>query len=269
MKAAPARLLIVAGSDSSGGAGIQADIKTATALGVYAMTAVTAVTVQDTIRVHTIHLIPPSIIGEQIACVLADIGADAIKIGMLGSADAVDAVADALEAHGSGIPIVLDPVLVSSSGTSLLSNDAIIRLKDRLLPLTDLLTPNIPEAECLTGAALGSRDDMLRAADALRGMGAEAVLIKGGHAPGSPVRDILVSKTGIEEFENPRIPTRSTHGTGCTLASAIACGLAQQRPLTEAVGSARAFVQAALETAPNLGRGQGLLNHLQGNPRPE
>jgi hydroxymethylpyrimidine/phosphomethylpyrimidine kinase len=269
LKAAHARLLIVAGSDSSGGAGIQADIKTATALGVYAMTAVTAVTVQDTICVHAIHLIPPAIIGEQIACVLADIGADAIKIGMLGSADAVDAVADALEAHGSGIPIVLDPVLVSSSGTSLLPGDAVARLKDRLLPLTTLLNPNISEAEHLTGVALGSRDDMLRAADALRRMGAGAVLIKGGHAPGTPVRDILVSKTGIEEFENPRIPTRSTHGTGCTLASAIACGLAQQRPLTEAVRSARAFVQAALETAPNLGRGQGPLNHLHDNPRPE
>jgi hydroxymethylpyrimidine/phosphomethylpyrimidine kinase len=269
LKAAPARLLIVAGSDSSGGAGIQADIKTATALGVYAMTAVTAVTVQDTTRVHAIHLVPPSIIGEQIACVLADIGADAIKIGMLGSADAVDAVADALEAHGSGIPILLDPVLVSSSGTSLLSDDAVARLKDRLLPLTNLLTPNISEAEHLSGVAFGSRDDMLRAADALRQMGADAVLIKGGHAPGTPVRDILVSKTGIEEFENPRIPTRSTHGTGCTLACAIACGLAQQRPLTEAVRSARAFVQAALETAPNLGRGQGPLNHLHDNPRPE
>lgn len=269
MKAAPARLLIVAGSDSSGGAGIQADIKTATALGVYAMTAVTAVTVQDTARVHAIHLIPPSIIGEQIACVLADIGADAIKIGMLGSADAVDAVADALEAHGCGIPIVLDPVLVSSSGTSLLSGDAVARLKDRLFPLTNLLTPNLPEAECLTAAGLRSHDDMLRAADDLRRMGAAAVLIKGGHAPGSPVHDILVSNEGIDEFEYPRVPTHSTHGTGCTLASAIACGLAQHRPLADAVRSARAFVQDALETAPTLGRGQGPLNHLQANPRRE
>jgi hydroxymethylpyrimidine/phosphomethylpyrimidine kinase len=263
LKAAPARLLIVAGSDSGGGAGIQADIKTATALGVYAMTAVTAVTVQDTARVHAIHLIPPSIIAEQIACVLADIGADAIKIGMLGSADAVDAVADALEAHGSGIPLVLDPVLVSSSGTSFLSGDAVTRMKDRLLPLTALLTPNIPEAECLTGAVLGSRDDILHAADALRRMGADAVLIKGGHASGTPIRDILVSRDGIEEFEYPRVPTRATHGTGCTLASAIACELAQHRPLADAVRSARSFVQAALETAPDFGRGQGPLNHLR------
>ena len=250
MKAAPARLLI------------QADIKTATALGIYAMTAVTAVTVQDTVRVRAIHAIPASIIGEQIACVLADIGADAIKIGMLGSMDAVDAVADALEIHGRGIPIVLDPVLLSSSGASLLPGDAVARLKDRLLPLTALVTPNIPEAEHLTGIAFGSHDDMLRAADALRRLGADAVLIKGGHAPGSPVRDILVSETGTEEFEFPRVATRSTHGTGCTLASAIACGLAEHRPLADAVRRARSFVQTALETAPNFGLGHGPLNHM-------
>lgn len=264
MKGAPARLLIIAGSDSSGGAGIQADIKTATALGVYAMTAVTVVTVQDTTRVCAIHMIPPSIVADQIAVVLADIGADAIKIGMLGSVDTVDAVADALETHGSGIPVVLDPVLVSSSGRSLLPGDAIARLKDRLLPLTALLTPNIPEAEHLTGATIASRDDMLRAANALRQMGADAVLIKGGHASGTPVRDILAGEAGVEEFENPRVATRSTHGTGCTLASAIACGLAQRHALVDAVRSARAFVQTALETAPELGRGEGPLNHLHG-----
>jgi hydroxymethylpyrimidine/phosphomethylpyrimidine kinase len=225
---------------------------------------VTAVTVQDTARVHAIHPVPPAIIGDQIACVLADIGADAIKIGLLGSADAVDAIADVLEARASGIPIVLDPVLASSSGTALLSGGAIARLRSRLFPLTALLTPNIPEAEHLTGVSIGNREDTLRAAEELCRLGAGAVLIKGGHATGSPVRDILVRPEAVEEFEFPRISTRSTHGTGCTLASAIACGIAQGRPLVESVRNARIFVQAALESSAVLGRGYGSLDHLHG-----
>jgi hydroxymethylpyrimidine/phosphomethylpyrimidine kinase len=226
------------------------------------MTAVTAVTVQDTVRVHATHAIPAAIVRDQIACVLADIGADAIKIGMLGSADIVDAVADALEAHAPSAPVVLDPVLASSSGTSLLTEDALERLMARLLPLTALLTPNLPEAERLTGARIESRNDMLRAAETLRNAGSRAALIKGGHAHETVVRDVLVSCDGVEEFEYPRVQTTCTHGTGCTLATAIACGLAQQLPLSKAVRRARSYVQTALETAAPLGMGHGPLNHL-------
>jgi hydroxymethylpyrimidine/phosphomethylpyrimidine kinase len=264
LKAAPARLLIVAGSDSSGGAGIQADIKTASALGVYAMTAVTAVTVQDTTRVHAIHLIPPSIIGEQIACVLADIGADAIKIGMLGSADAVDAVADALETHGSGVPVVLDPVLTSGSGQNLLDADAIKILKARLFPLATLVTPNIPEAESFTGLSIYGPGDGERAAKILFAQGARAVLIKDGHGRGENVLDSLfVSDTGESyHCESPRIDTHQTHGSGCTLATAIAAGLSQRLSLAESFERAHFFVHAAILTSPGFGSGHGPLNHM-------
>jgi hydroxymethylpyrimidine/phosphomethylpyrimidine kinase len=257
-----ARLLIIAGSDSSGGAGIQADLKTATALGVYAMTAITAVTVQDTTRVHAIHHIPAFLIRDQIACVLADIGADAIKIGMLGEAGAIEAVADALFVCASDIPIVLDPVLASTSGTHLLHADAIASLKAHLFPRATLLTPNIPESEILSGVTIRGDEDIVRAAGALRALGPDAVLVKGGHATDARVRDFLVSGDGVEVYEQPRVPAGSTHGTGCTLATAIACGLARGNSLIESVHDARRFVQAALATAPSIGHGNKPLNHL-------
>lgn len=254
-------MLCIAGSDSSGGAGIQADIKTATAFGVYAMTAVTAVTVQDTKGVRAIHPVPAKIVREQIEACLADIGADAIKIGMLGSRAIVGAVADALEKYARKIPIVLDPVMVSTSGAPLLARNAVATLKARLLPLAALVTPNIPEAQALTAMRGSHRDEAERAGRALIAMGARAALIKGGHATRATIDDVLVWKGGVEVYAFPRLKTRHTHGTGCTFATAIACGLAQGMSLPLATGRAREFVQAAIETAPGLGRGHGPLNH--------
>lgn len=258
----PARLLIIAGSDSGGGAGIQADIKTAAALGVYAMTAVTAVTVQDTVRVHAIHPVPAAIVRDQIACVLEDMGADAIKIGMLGSRETVETVADVLAGYSS-LPIVLDPVLASTSGTALIDADAIDIMTSRLFPLAALVTPNLLEAERLAGMSTGDEAQIIAAARRLRAFGAKAVLVKGGHAEGECVRDILVGEHGTQIFEAPRIATRSTHGTGCTLSTAMACGLANGLLLEEAVATAREFVRTAIATAPGLGHGNNPLNHLR------
>lgn len=262
MNGAPARVLIIAGSDSSGGAGLQADIKTATALGVYAATAVTAVTVQNTCGIYGIHPIPASIVCDQITRVLDDIGADAIKIGMLGSATIVEAVADALHRPAREIPLVLDPVLASSSGTALLEGDAIAALKTRLFPLATLVTPNIPEVETLAGIPVRNTDDMQHAGAVLHALGASSVLVKGGHAKTDTIDDVLVSGEGVRVFSSPRIESRHTHGTGCTLSTAIACGLAQGMPLAQSVERARAFVQEAIRTAPGFGRGDSPINHL-------
>lgn len=264
MKGAPARVLIIAGSDSGGGAGLQADIKTATALGVYAATAVTAVTVQNTCGIYGIHPIPASTVCDQIKRVLDDIGADAIKIGMLGSAEIVEAVADALQRRAHEIPVVLDPVLASSSGTALLEDDAIAALKTRLFPLMALVTPNVPEAEVLARVPVRNTDDMRRAGEEICAFGASAVLVKGGHAKTVTIQDVLVSGQGVRVFSAPCIETRHTHGTGCTLSTAIACGLAQGTPLVQSIEGARAFVQEAIRTAPGFGRGNGPLNHLHG-----
>jgi hydroxymethylpyrimidine/phosphomethylpyrimidine kinase len=254
----PKRLLIIAGSDSSGGAGIQADIKTASAFGVYAMTAVTAVTAQSTKTVSKIHLIPAEVVVAQISACLSDIGADAIKIGMLGSASIVKAVAAALEKLPRKIPIVLDPVMVSTSGKTLLPANAIGALKKHLLPLATLVTPNLPETKALTGIK-----DSEKAARKLIAMGAKAALIKGGHSTKETIDDVLVWDHGVDVFAFPRIKTRHTHGTGCTLSTAIACGLAKGQPLPLAVARAREFLQRAIETAPGLGKGRGPLNYLQ------
>ncbi|HEX9159269.1 MAG TPA: bifunctional hydroxymethylpyrimidine kinase/phosphomethylpyrimidine kinase [Rhizomicrobium sp.] len=262
MNGAPARVLIIAGSDSGGGAGLQADIKTAAALGVYAATAVTAVTVQNTRGIYGIHPIPASIVCDQITRVLDDIGADAIKLGMLGSATIVEAVADALQRRAHEIPVVLDPVLASSSGTALVEGDAIAALKTRLFPLVALVTPNIPEAETLAGIPVCNTDDMHNAGEILRALGASAVLVKGGHAKTDTIEDVLVSGQGVRVLSSPRIESRHTHGTGCTLSTAIACGLAQGTPLAQSIERARAFVQEAIRTAPGFGRGNGPLNHL-------
>ncbi|HWD50660.1 MAG TPA: bifunctional hydroxymethylpyrimidine kinase/phosphomethylpyrimidine kinase [Rhizomicrobium sp.] len=254
------RLLIIAGSDSGGGAGIQADIKTASAFGVFAMTAVTAVTAQNTRRVKSVHLVPPAIVAEQIAATLSDIGADAIKIGMLGNAAIVKAVAGALRKHAKKIPIVLDPVMISTSGHALLAKDAVAALKKELFPLATLVTPNIPEAKTLAGLRGSKRAHTEEAARALIAMGAKAALIKGGHATSSTIDDVMVWRGGVEVYAFPRIKTRHTHGTGCALSTAIACGLAEGWSLPLAAGKAREFVQKAILTAPGLGKGHGPLN---------
>jgi hydroxymethylpyrimidine/phosphomethylpyrimidine kinase len=256
--ASPKRLLIIAGSDSSAGAGLQADLKTAQRFGVYAQTAVTAVTVQDTSGVTAMAAMPPEIVRGQIRAALDDIGADAIKIGMLANAAIAAAVAEAL--MGTNIPLVLDPVLVSSSGTPLLDSAGIEILKNRLLPRAALVTPNLPECEMLVGIRPDNDHAIGEAAQAFALLGAHHVLFKGGHGVGATVHDILTGADGQKlVFQSPRQDTRHTHGTGCVLATAIACGLAQGQKLAEAVKRAHAFVQEAIRTAPGLGRGHGPL----------
>ena len=263
----PIRLLAIAGSDSSGGAGIQADIKTASALGAYAMTAITAITAQDTTGVGAIHPIPPDIVREQIERCLSDIGADAIKTGMLGSADIARAVAAALAAHAQGIPLVVDPVMVSTSGAALADAGVVEILKADLFPRAVLITPNLPEAETLCGFALRTPDDLLRAGEMLLSLGPQAVLLKGGHG-GTLEGDATLTDMLFTLGASPRpyiarrIDTPHTHGTGCTLATAIACGLGQGLPLGDAIQRAHDFVQAAIRTAPGFGKGNGPLNHL-------
>jgi hydroxymethylpyrimidine/phosphomethylpyrimidine kinase len=254
------RVLIIAGSDSGGGAGVQADIKTVTVLGGYAATAITAVTVQNTLGVTGVHPIPPSVVAAQALAVLEDIGADAIKTGMLGEAETVEAVAAVLDGAPQ-IAAVIDPVMVAKGGAALIGDRAVEVLKRRLVPRAALLTPNAPEAEVLTGIAVASLDDQRRAAEALLQAGAKAVLMKGGHVPGERVIDLLVTPGGETAFEAERIETRHTHGTGCTLASACATGLAQGLALEAAVARAWAYVQEAIARAPGFGRGHGPLAH--------
>ena len=254
------RVLAIAGSDSGGGAGIQADIKTVTALGGYALTAITALTAQDTHGVRAVHPVPADFVRLQIEMALADPGADALKTGMLGDAACIAAVADALA--GCALPLVLDPVMVAKGGADLLAKNAVASLIARLLPKATLLTPNLDEAAALAGMAVRTLPDMHEAAAVLLGLGARAVLLKGGHLPGEEVTDLLITADGIEAFSAPRIPGRHTHGTGCTLASAVATGLAQGMGLRDAVVRARAFVRAAIESAPGFGAGHGPLNHV-------
>lgn len=256
------RILIVAGSDSSGGAGIQADIKTVTALGGYAATAITAVTVQNTQGVFDVHGIPPAVVAEQMRAVLSDIGADVIKIGMLHSADIIEAVADVLVSDAVKIPVVLDPVMIAKGGHPLLEPEAETALRRRLMTFAFVLTPNIPEAEALTGSTIDGPDAMERAAQNLKTFGPKAVMLKGGHLEGSEVTDVLLDDRGkVFRFTGKRIDTPHTHGTGCTLASAIATGLAQGMSIRESVVRARAYVLKAIRTAPGYGRGHGPLNH--------
>jgi hydroxymethylpyrimidine/phosphomethylpyrimidine kinase len=254
-----ARLLVIAGSDSSAGAGIQADLKTAQYFGVYAQTAITAITVQDTNGVQDIYPLPPEIVRGQIEAALCDIGADAIKIGMLGNGAIARAVADALA--NIALPLVLDPVLLSSSGAKLLDEEGLEILKTRLLPRAALVTPNLPEAGALTGILPKSEHSLRNSAQAFNLMGARQVLFKGGHGPGDIVTDVLVMGDKQVAFTAPRQDTPHTHGTGCTLSTAIACGLAQGLPLPEAVARAHAYVQDAIRTAPGLGGGHGPLHH--------
>lgn len=253
------RVLIIAGSDSGGGAGVQADIKAVTAMGGYAASAITAITVQNTLGVHGVHPLPLDLIEAQARAVLDDIGADAIKTGMLGSREVVERVAAILDSYDA--PAVVDPVMVAKGGHSLLADDAVGAVKSLMIPRAALLTPNAPEAEALTGLDVADLDGQRRAGEFLLGLGAKAVLMKGGHIPGETVVDVLVTPTGETLLEGPRFDTRHTHGTGCTLASACAAGLAKGLPLEAAVAEAWAYVAEAIRRAPGLGGGHGPLDH--------
>lgn len=259
------RILAIGGSDSSGGAGIQADLKTITVLGGYAATVVTAVTAQNTQGVVETFGVPARVVKSQIDAVLTDIGADVIKTGMLHTAGVVSVVAECCRRLVPQTQLIVDPVLAASSGHELLSAEGRELLIEQLLPLAALVTPNIPEASLMTGVTIENLSDVGKAADLLLAMGASAVLIKGGHLEGETVVDVLRTADGDETlFESERVSTRSTHGTGCTLASGIAAGVAEGLRLRDAVSRARDFVRAALLAAPGLGKGIGPLNHAAG-----
>jgi len=256
------RVLIVAGSDSGGGAGIQADIKTVTALGGYAMTAITAVTVQNTVGVTNVHEVPPEIVREQIEAVMGDLGADAWKLGMLGSAAHVRTVLESWQSVGVNTPVVLDPVMIAKGGASLLAGDAVAVIRDELMPIAAIVTPNSPEAEALTGVEVRDLDGQMNAAEILvEQLGAWSALVKGGHISGETVRDVLLTREGYRVFESPRIETRAAHGTGCTLASAVAAYIAQGVAIEPAVEKARAYLMEAIRRAPGFGKGHGPLGH--------
>jgi hydroxymethylpyrimidine/phosphomethylpyrimidine kinase len=256
------RVLVVAGSDSGGGAGIQADIKTVTALGGFAMTAITALTAQNTRGVFGVVPIEPSFVEKQMSVVLEDLGADVIKTGMLHDAAVVEAVAARVRAAEPRPKLVVDPVMVAKGGATLLQDAAREALVTRLLPLADVVTPNAPEAAALTGAPVESVADLGKAGLRILAMGARAAYMKGGHLAGDEVVDVIVRSDGPEiVLRGPRIETRSTHGTGCTLASALAASLAQGMDLESAARRAREYVAKAIEGAPGLGSGHGPLDH--------
>jgi hydroxymethylpyrimidine/phosphomethylpyrimidine kinase len=257
----PPRILIVAGSDSSGGAGIQADIKTVAALGGYAATAITALTAQNTLGVADILPVPAAFVALQMRQVLGDIGADAIKTGMLLNAEIVVAVAEMLDTETVSVSLVVDPVMVSTSGRRLLDENGVSALRRLLLPRAALFTPNLPEAETLLGRPIASVDAMKQAAADLLAFGPGAVLLKGGHLAGEHATDILATPSGVLILVSPRIETGHNHGTGCTLASAAATFIGAGLDIVSAVEQARAFLRAALETAPGFGQGNGPLNH--------
>ena len=260
MGEAKGRVLVIAGSDSGGGAGIQADIKTITALGGYAATAITAITVQNTLGVHRIQALPVDLVEAQARAVLDDIGADAIKIGMLGGGDVAAMVARLLTDYPD-IPVVVDPVMTAKGGQALLEAEAVETLRAHLFPNAALLTPNAPEAEILTGVTMHTAADLRRAGAALLRLGAAAVLMKGGHIDGDIVVDLLMTRTGETRFESARVGSRHTHGTGCTLASACATGVAQGLSLPDAVARAHAYTAEAIRRAPGFGAGHGPLDH--------
>ena len=264
----PPRALTVAGSDSGGGAGIQADLKTFAAFGVYGSSVLTAVTAQNTLGVSAVQEIDTDVIAAQIDAVMSDIGADAVKTGMLSSAAIIETVVDGLRRHDVET-LVVDPVMVAASGDRLLREDAVATMKSELIPLALVLTPNAPEAEALTGVSVGSDEEAREAARAIAGMGARNVVVKGGHMPGSEAVDLFFDGSSFEVFRAPRIDTRSTHGTGCTFASAIAAGLALGRDLPDAIGEAKRYVTGAIRHAAAIGSGHGPLNHFfEGSGRP-
>lgn len=257
------RVLSIAGSDSGGGAGIQADLKTFSALGCYGMTAITALTAQNTTGVRAIHGVPPAVLRDQIDAVMEDMGADAVKIGMLHSPDLVHTVADAIDRHAL-TGVVLDPVMVATSGAVLIANAAVQQLVSELFHRTALVTPNLDEAALLVGQPLTCESDMHQAALQMLALGAPAVLVKGGHLTGDVVSDVLATADGhVVWMRSPRVLSSNTHGTGCTLSSAIAAYLALGYPLTEAVQAAHQYVRNALQAGAHVrtGRGSGPLNH--------
>ena len=255
------RVLICAGSDSGGGAGIQADIKTVTALGCFAATAITALTSQNTKGVFNVLDIPTSFLRQQMTVVLEDIGADVIKTGMLHNAEVIRTISNTLENLGDSSSLVIDPVMIAKGGHSLLQTSAIDALKNELIHKADVLTPNIPEAEVLAGIEITSVDDMRRAGECLLDLGPKSVLIKGGHLKDDTLTDILLTQSEEKLYSSPRLKTVHTHGTGCTLASAIAAGIAQGLEVQIATERARKYVFEAIRTAPGLGAGHGPLNH--------
>lgn len=249
----------IAGSDSGGGAGIEADIKTISALGAYACTTITAVTAQNTLGVAGVHTLPAAFVALAMKTVLDDFRVDTVKLGMLANEAIIRAVAGVLPEN---IPIVLDPVMVATSGAVLLEDGAIAAMRQLLLPRATLVTPNLPEAARLTGLPVGNAAERIAAGHALRAMGARAALVKGGHGDDDMLTDYLVTDTAVEAIILPRLHTSSTHGTGCTMASAIATGLAQGLPLLASVRRARDYLQEAIRTAPGFGAGHGPVNHL-------
>lgn len=251
-------VLTIAGSDSSGGAGIQADIKTITAHKLYAMSAITALTAQNTTGVYGIMEASPEFVGLQLDCIFKDIPPDAVKIGMVSNEAIMRVIAEKLTRYNAK-NIVMDPVMVSTSGSKLIDDNGLNTLKTELLPLATLITPNIPEVECLWGQAIETKEDMLRAAEALSSLNA-SILIKGGHLKES-ADDLLYTQGQVFWFEAQKIDTPNTHGTGCTLSSAIACNLALGYPLSESVKRAKDYITGALKVGLNLGRGNGPLNH--------
>jgi hydroxymethylpyrimidine/phosphomethylpyrimidine kinase len=253
--------LTVAGSDPSGGAGVQADLKTFSRFGVYGAAALTLLTVQNTLGVRRVELLPPDFVYEEIRAVAEDLPVHALKTGALGSAPIVEAVAKAVRDFRLG-PLVVDPVMVAKSGDPLLGEEAVAALKEALLPLAFLVTPNRMEAERLLGSPIRGLGDAEEAAMALLALGPKAVLLKGGHLPGVESVDLLATGKGLRRFSAPRVETRNTHGTGCTLSAAIAAHLALGRPLEAAVLEAKAYLTRALESAPSLGHGHGPLNHF-------
>ena len=255
------KVLIIAGSDSSGGAGIQADIKTITALGSYAMTAITAITAQNTTGVKSIIPVPPKEIFNQISFTIKDIRPNAIKIGMLHSNKVIESVVRSLK-NVNIKNIVLDPVMVAKGGTRLINDKAIKMLKNVLIKKVTLITPNIPEAEILTNTNIRSKEDMIFAAHKLLEVGANNVLIKGGHLTSKIVQDIFVSKSDIKIFNNKRYQTKNTHGTGCTLSSAITTFLSCGKPIKKSCELGINYVNSCIKTNPNYGKGHGPINHL-------
>jgi hydroxymethylpyrimidine/phosphomethylpyrimidine kinase len=264
------RILIIAGSDSGGGAGIQADIKTVTMLGGHAMTAITALTAQNTLGLRAVSHVPPELIEHQMAAVIDDIGIDAIKIGMLGTAATVRVVSKALmlasRNQGARVPLVLDTVMVAKGGAKLLDDEAIDEMTERLFPVATLITPNTPELALLSGLDIGNEAQAAAAARRVAVAHGCMVLAKGGHLEGTDAVDQLVGAEGvIARWSEPRIESRSTHGTGCTLSSAIAIELGKGSSLPSAIERARAYVRSAIRAAPGLGSGHGPMGHALGN----
>lgn len=261
MTQTPPRILIIAGSDSGGGAGIQADIKTVTMLGGYAMTAITAITAQNTLGVHGVEIIPASMIAQQIDVVAQDIGIDAIKIGMLGNIETIHTVAECLIRHRLDVPVMLDPVMQAKGGSSLLMEEAEEALATDLLPFATCITPNIPEAERLTGLEIKSLDDMKHAASVIAARCVPSVLVTGGHAQSERIHDVLYDNGEYSVYSASRLDSVHTHGTGCTLASALTTLLARGVALPDAIPQAQHFIHHAIAYAPEYGAGHGPMWH--------